>query len=368
MLFSILTNFYIANKIIAQKKYVYKKNYLFFGIFINVLLLVVYKYLNFFYDNLNILFNFFDIAFRFQNENLSLPIGISFFTFQSISLIIDVFKNSDDQKISLRNTFLYISLFPQLIAGPIIRYNEIKNQFLGRKVSHSNIFNGLELFIIGLAKKVIIADSLGILADDIFDDRIFDTKFSHLSQLMSWVGAIAFFIQIYFDFSGYSDMAIGLLKIFGFQIKKNFNYPYSSVSITEFWQRWHISLSSWFKDYLYIPLGGNRCGVIRNSINLFIIFFLCGLWHGASYNFIIWGLFHGTFLSFEKVINRYFNFSFKKNSIINFFGWIYTFTVVLIGWVFFRGNNLGESLLILQKMFDFNSNIQFWSLRQIFCK
>ena len=188
--------------------------------------------------------------------------GISFFTFQSISLIVDVYKEKKIKKVNLETVSIYISMFPQLVAGPIIRFNDIKDQFLIRFSNNEDIFKGLEKFIIGLGKKVIFADSFGSIADDIYDDNVFDEKFSHLSLLMVWLGAIAFLFQIYYDFSGYSDMAIGLCRIFGFRIE-NFNFPYSATSITDFWRRWHISLSSWFKDYLYIPLGGNRVNIYR---------------------------------------------------------------------------------------------------------
>ena len=365
LIFSVLVNYYFANKILLSLSFNKKKLYLFFGILFNILLLAFYKYYNFFINNLNFFFNFFLISINLKNAKIDLPIGISFYTFQSISLIIDIFRDKNQKKINLSTLFLYITLFPQLIAGPIIRFNEFKNQMRDRIINHLNIYCGIELFIIGLAKKLIIADSFGVIADDIFDDRVFDIKFSHLSMLMAWTGAIAFFIQIYFDFSGYSDMAIGLLRIFGFQIQKNFNYPYSSLSITEFWTKWHISLSSWFKDYLYIPLGGNRCGVIRNSINLFLVFFLCGLWHGTSYNFIIWGLYHGFFLSIEKIIRKNIFLSPGNSWIVNLISWLYTFIIILIGWVIFRGNNINESLHIIKTMFDFQSSIQFWSINQI---
>ena len=363
LLISILFNYYISSKIILNNSK--KKNYLIFGLIFNLLLLLIFKYLNFFILNLNILFKFFSLNLYFNYTKIDLPVGISFFTFQSISLIVDVYKEKNIKKINLETVSIYISMFPQLVAGPIIRFNDIKNQFLIRFSSNDDIFKGLERFIIGLAKKVVIADSFGSIANDIYDDNIFDEKFSHLSPLMAWLGAIAFLFQIYYDFSGYSDMAIGLCRIFGFKIKENFNFPYSAVSITDFWRRWHISLSSWFKDYLYIPLGGNKVNIYRNYLNLFTVFSLCGLWHGASFNFIIWGLYHGFFISFEKFLKKFSNLYFLKflNKFI-FLKWITTLFIVTVGWVIFRSNSLSDAVIILHTMFDFKSPNTFWALKQ----
>ncbi len=224
-----------------------------------------------------------------------LPIGISFFTFKALSYIIDVYRKKIVADNNIVNVGLYISLFPQLMAGPISRYPDVSDQFKERKIDSGTLAGGIQRFIIGLGKKVLIADTIAPVVDEIFKVNVHD-----LTMSAAWLGAIGYTIQLYFDFSGYTDMAIGLGRMFGFRFMENFNYPYMSKSIRDFWQRWHISLSTWFKDYLYIPLGGNRVGPARMYINLLIVFFLCGLWHGASWCFAIWGLWHGTFLIIER--------------------------------------------------------------------
>ena len=215
-------------------------------------------------------------------KEISLPIGISFYTFQGISYVVDVYRNNAKCQKNILNLGLYISFFPQLIAGPIVRYEDFEKQILNRKESSDKFYSGVRRFIIGFSKKILIADQLSTLADSVFSRN-------GMSALAAWIGAVAFTLQIYFDFSGYSDMAIGLGKMFGFDISENFNYPYISKSIKEFWRRWHISLSTWFRDYVYIPLGGSRCKPIRSYLNLIVVFLLTGLWHGASWNFVAWG-------------------------------------------------------------------------------
>ena len=309
------------------------------GVFLNLLLLGYYKYFNFIFENLQ-LFNLFDNKII---EQIHLPIGISFFTFQSISYLIDIYRKEAEVQRNLLDLGLYISLFPQLIAGPIIRYHDIAAQIRLRSISIDNFNKGIYRFVIGLSKKLIIADPLSLIADDIFS-----LEPSTIPIEIAWIGIVCYSLQIYFDFSGYSDMAIGLGKMLGFDFLENFNYPYISRSIQEFWRRWHISLSNWFRDYLYIPLGGNRKGKLMTYLNLVIVFLVTGLWHGASWNFIIWGLFHGAFLIFERLgFNRILQRLPKPISIS------YVLFTVMVGWVFFKANDIGHSINYLKSMFGF---------------
>ena len=282
------------------------------------------------------------LSFSSLNE-IILPIGISFFTFQGMSYLIDVYYEKVDSQKSLVSLALYISMFPQLIAGPIVRYIDVSKQIeADRKFDILQFQRGVIRFIIGLFKKVIIANQMGFMADFVFNNS------GEVGSVSLWIGVVSYAFQIYFDFSGYSDMAIGLGKMFGFDFLENFNHPYISKSIQEFWRRWHISLSSWFRDYLYIPLGGNRKGIGRTYVNLIIVFFITGLWHGASWNFIFWGLFHGFFLIWERI-----GLSKFLNKAPNFVGHIYLALVVLVGWVFFRAENLSDAWQYLEGMFAF---------------
>jgi len=269
-----------------------------------------------------------------------LPIGISFFTFQGMSYIIDIYRNDGKVNKNIFSVALYISFFPQLVAGPIVKYKTVDEQIRVRKESIEFFSYGINRFVIGLAKKVIIADVLGAISDNIFNLSI-----SGIDMPTAWIGAICYTFQIYFDFSGYSDMAIGLGYLFGFRFPENFNYPYISKSITEFWRRWHISLSTWFKEYLYIPLGGNRKGNVY--FNLFVVFLVTGLWHGASWNFIVWGLWHGLFMIIERFIRD--KEWYKK--IPSFIKVTITMLIVIVGWVMFRANNISEGLRYLSIMF-----------------
>lgn len=269
--------------------------------------------------------------------NIVLPIGISFFTFQGLTYVIDLYRGIVNVQRNPIKIALYISFFPQLIAGPIVRYKDINEQIENRTSTVDMFYDGLTRFIMGLAKKVIIANEMGRIADMIFANPV-----GELSPLIAWIGIIAYSFQIYFDFSGYSDMAIGLGKMFGFKFLENFNYPYISQSITEFWRRWHISLSTFFKDYVYIPLGGNKAGNIY--FNLLIVFLLTGLWHGAAWTFVFWGLWHGIFLMMEKFI-------FKKRLNLGIYGRVYTFFIVTIGWVIFRSPDFLYALKYVQMMF-----------------
>jgi alginate O-acetyltransferase complex protein AlgI len=307
----------------------------------NLSLLIFFKYAHFFSENLRAL----GIDF-FKVEAIHLPIGISFFTFQAMSYIIDVYRGEGQIQKNPVNFGLYIALFPQLIAGPIVRYHDVDRQINQRRVTRDEFAYGIERFILGLSKKVLIANVLAAPAD-----KIFQLSESELTMPLAWLGIICYGLQIYFDFSGYSDMAIGLGHMFGFKFLENFNYPYIARSMTEFWRRWHISLSSWFRDYLYIPLGGNRGGSFRTFSNLMIVFILCGLWHGASWNFVIWGLFHGAFLVLER------SGLFKFLTRISFIGHIYTLLVVLLAWVFFRAETLEDSANFFKALFGLTSNV-----------
>lgn len=318
-----------------------RKIFLRLGIILNLALLFYYKYYDFTIENINEIFNT-----NYSIKNIVLPIGISFFTFQGMSYIIDIYRN--DGKVN-KNPFsvaLYISLFPQLVAGPIIKYKTIDDQIRNRKESLEFFSYGINRFVIGLAKKVIIADILAGMADNIFN-----LYYSGIDMPTAWIGAICYTFQIYYDFSGYSDMAIGLGYMFGFEFMENFNYPYISKSITEFWRRWHISLSTWFREYLYIPLGGNRRGNIY--FNLFVVFLVTGIWHGAAWTFILWGLWHGFFILIERAIRN-------KEWYINVprtIKYIVTMLIVILGWVLFRADNLEQAIGFIKTMFGFSKAI-----------
>lgn len=334
MIISIVIN-WIIGRIIDKSEGERKKIALFVGVLCNLLILGYYKYFDFLISIIN------KIASKeiLSCRGIVLPIGISFFTFQAISYIADVYKGETEASPKIVNTALYISFFPQLIAGPIVKYRDINKQIENREITWIGVSNGFKRFIYGLSKKVIISNVLGLCVDTIYSYDIATIDFR-----TAWIGALAYTFQIYYDFSGYSDMAIGLGKMFGFDILENFNYPYISKSITEFWRRWHISLGSWFREYVYIPLGGNRKGKIRTYINLFIVFFLTGLWHGADFSFIVWGLYHGFFaiierLGLKKILD--------KTKIISI---LYCFTLVNFGWVFFRADNTQLALKYIAKM------------------
>ncbi|WP_096272590.1 MBOAT family O-acyltransferase [Paucisalibacillus globulus] len=340
MLFSILIN-YIFGLLIDKYRHILtlKKMFLWIAIFGNVLILAIFKYAQFFVENINSL-----LDLSIHMEPIPLPIGISFFTFQAMSYIIDVYRKDAGVQKNLSSLALYISLFPQLVAGPIVRYNTVAEQIKKRFVNLDKFSDGVKRFIIGLAKKVIIANSFGEVAD-----TIFSTTPDSLSVTTAWVGIAAYSLQIYFDFSGYSDMAIGLGKMFGFDFLENFNYPYISKSVSEFWRRWHISLSSWFKDYIYIPLGGSRKGLPRTVINLLIVWTITGFWHGASWTFMAWGFYFGVLIVLERLwLGKLLS---KLYSPIQH---LYLIVIVMIGWVFFRADNFSYSFEYIQTMFGIN--------------
>lgn len=343
LLFSILINYIFGLRLQHSEKG--RKGWLAAAIALNLSSLVFFKYANFITDNVNVLssvFGFSPVTLR----NIVLPIGISFYTFQGISYLVDVYRRDVQAQTNFIKLGTYIALFPQLIAGPIIRYHEIEPQLSSRQFSLNNFYEGIKRFCFGLARKVFIANQLAIIVDDIFA-RAPGT----LTPLAAWIGAICYALQIYYDFAGYSDMAIGLGRMFGFSFPENFNFPYIAKSIREFWRRWHMTLSAWFKDYLYIPLGGNRKGNIRTYLNLYIVFFLTGLWHGASWNFVIWGLMHGTFMVFERLgLNKFLEKTFKPLQ------HLYTLLVVVLAWVFFRADTLSYASQYICQMFHFTGS------------
>jgi alginate O-acetyltransferase complex protein AlgI len=320
------------------------------GISINLLLLFYFKYFGFFERLLNKVFEVLPfLRVQLPLLDIALPLGISFYTFQSISYLVDVYKNPALVQKNLLDLGLYISFFPQLIAGPIVRYHDINDQISRRAHSAAAFARGIERFIAGLSKKVLIANTMASFADSLFAWPHDTLPFYYIA-----LGIICYTFQIYYDFSGYSDMAIGLGKMFGFTLLENFNYPYISKSISEFWRRWHISLSSWFRDYLYIPLGGNRKGNARRNINLCIVFFVTGLWHGAAVHFVFWGLGHGLLLFIEKLGGTHIARCIKNTRIRNALGHIYTLISVALLWVFFRFG-MKKSLGILRYLWTLNT-------------
>ncbi len=337
LILSTIFNYFIGLGIDAsdqnQKK---KKEILTFGIVVNIAALVVFKYTNFLIDIINSA-----IPFNLPTTKITLPIGISFYTFQAISYIVDVYRKTVKAQKKYIDFGTYVALFPQLIAGPIVRYNSIDEQLSKRRETIEGFTSGVKCFMAGLAKKVLLANNIGVLWESISS-----TPTNELSVLSSWLGIMAYALQIYFDFSGYSDMAIGLGKMFGFKFDKNFDYPYISKSITEFWRRWHISLSTWFKEYVYIPLGGNKVNKARLYLNLLIVWTLTGVWHGAGVNFVAWGLYYALILIFEK------SFLHKiLDKLPKFIRVIYSLVLVLIGWVFFASADMTSAVGYLKVMF-----------------
>lgn len=342
MIFSAAFNYFMAILIDREKDYRRNpKGALTFTIAVNLLILGFFKYWGFLVGTINTI-----TGLDIRTSELALPIGISFYTFQALSYIIDVYRGKVKPQTDPVTVALYLALFPQLIAGPIVNYADIQKQFDKRKCDAGKFGEGAERFILGLGKKVLLANNLGAMFTSICalgDDRI--------ACLTAWIGIIGYTLQIYFDFSGYSDMAIGLAKMFGFELKENFNYPYIATSITEFWRRWHISLGSWFRDYLYIPLGGNHCSKHRHMINILIVWSLTGLWHGASWNFVAWGAYYGLLLLLEKY---YIGEKIAKLPI-----WvqrIYTMIIVIIGWTFFSITDTREMFHYLMAMFGLGGN------------
>lgn len=337
MLFSILLNYTSGILIgINREKKGLARFIFILSVILNLGLLGFFKYAGFIGETLNMVMPFLNIPIL----EIALPIGISFYTFQTMSYTIDVYKNTVKVQKNIITFGTYVSLFPQLIAGPIVRYEDVAEQLMHRKETLQGFTDGIKLFLIGLSKKVLLANEMGNLWDAVRESG------TQSGALGSWVGIIAYTFQIYFDFCGYSEMAMGLGKMFGFDFLKNFDYPYISKSITEFWRRWHISLGTWFREYVYIPLGGNRKGLYRQIINIAVVWFLTGLWHGASWNFILWGLYFGVLLMIEKLFML--KVLKKAPAIISH---IYSIIIILFGWVLFYFENLNEMGIFLARMF-----------------
>ena len=329
MCLSIFFNYHLGLDMENHKNDAKKlKSLLVFGVAFNLFMLGFFKYSGFIAENVSSA-----LGLEIKNNALPLPVGISFYTFQILSYVVDVYKGKVRAQSKLVNFAAYITMFPQLIAGPIVQYSDIEKQLSDRTVTIDNFYDGIIFFIRGLGKKVLFANTIGAVYSDIMAGGIAET-----SVVTAWICIICYTLQIYFDFSGYSDMAVGLGKMFGFEFVQNFNFPYKAVSITDFWRRWHISLSSWFRDYVYIPLGGNRKGLGRTIINILIVWSLTGMWHGAAWNFIAWGLFYGVLLVLEKyVLGK------VLEHIPAFFRHIGTLIVVMIGWVFFSSENIAQA-------------------------
>lgn len=308
---------------------------------VNLSVLCFFKYYGFFIDNIN---NLFSMNIKFKK--LPLPVGISFYTFQTLSYIIDVYLKKVPVQKNIISFSTYVTMFPQLVAGPIVKYGDINKQLENRKENLDKFGEGVSYFIRGLSKKVLLANNIGLLWSNV--KALSPDKISVFS---AWLGILAFTFQIYFDFSGYSDMAIGLGKFFGFDLMENFNYPYISKSVTEFWRRWHISLGSWFREYVYIPLGGNKKGALKQYRNLFIVWFLTGFWHGANWNFIIWGLYFGILITLEKI------FVLKwLDKLPNFISHVYALIIIIVGWAIFEFENTSVLFSFIKTMFGMGSN------------
>lgn len=303
------------------------------AVIVNLGLLGVFKYAGMVVASLNSL-----AGLALPEPGIALPIGISFYTFQAMSYVIDVYRGDVASQRSYAKVLLYISFFPQLVAGPIVKYHDVEEQLVDRHASLADIAAGLRRFCIGLGKKVLIANTMAVAVDSIYSAQL-----DHVNIAVAWIAAIAYLMQIYFDFSGYSDMAIGMARMFGFRYQENFRYPYSSTSVKVFWRRWHISLSTWFREYLYIPLGGNRRGRPRTVANKMVVFLLCGLWHGASWTFVVWGLIHGLFLLFEEYV--------PVHKLPKPLGWLYCMLVVTVAFVLFRADSFQQGGYIIAQMF-----------------
>lgn len=339
MLLSIIVNYFIALKIERKKKG--KKTWMIIDVIFNLGIIGFFKYGNFMIQNINSIFHS-----NIAEMNLALPIGISFYTFQVLSYVIDVYRKTVPAQKSMVNLGMYVTLFPQLIAGPIVRYETVAEEIENRKENFNEVVEGLKRFFIGLGKKVLIANQMALIADTIYGGDLEAT-----GTLTLWLAAISYTLQIYFDFSGYSDMAIGLGRMFGFHFLENFNYPYIAKSITDFWRRWHISLSTWFRDYVYIPLGGNRVNKLKWLRNILVVWLLTGLWHGASWNFILWGVYYGIILMIEKVfLGRIIE---KLPKVLQH---IYALFFIIIGWVIFRVEDFSQMGIVLQKMFTWQAS------------
>ncbi|MCD4741921.1 MAG: MBOAT family protein [Desulfobacteraceae bacterium] len=341
-----ITDYMVGLCLKSQNIIFYRRILLCISLFINLSILCFFKYYNFFIESLSGIFNLLNLSPG--TLDLILPLGISFYTFKSISYSIDVFNKKIEPCTSFLDYALFVSFFPPLLAGPIVRASHLLPQLKTKiKITQNNILQGLRLFIFGLFLKVFIADRLGLFVDIFFENpNVFDS-------ITTWIAVLSYSTQIYFDFAGYSSMAIGTAKMIGYDIEINFDFPYLSKSIVEFWRRWHISLSFWIRDYVYIPLGGNKLGKSRTYINLLVAMTICGLWHGAAWTFVFWGFYHGVLLMFNRIYSKTHKErpSSHQTNFTIFFNWLITITGVVIGWVFFRVDNLSYALVIIKKMF-----------------
>ena len=355
MLVSIISNHFFGIWIERATEKVSKRKILIYAVILNLGLLGFFKYTNFLVENINALIQLmlpenFNAIFALTmstpipSPGIHLPIGISFFTFQSLSYVIDVYRGDVEAQKKFTSTALFISSFPQLVAGPIVRYHDVAKQLLEREVTREKFYLGIKRFVIGLGKKVLIANTVAVTADHIFDQL----PMNEMTATLAWAGLICYAIQLYFDFSGYSDMAIGLGHMFGFTFLENFNYPFISLSIRDHWKRWHISLTNWMRDYLYIPLGGNRGSTFRTYFNLVMIFVVTAFWHGADWHFLLWGLYNGMFMALERAgIIKPEKLKFK------FLQWFYAMFVILIGYVLFRATGLDRAFPYIAALFGF---------------
>ncbi len=318
------------------------------AVMVNLAFLVVFKYAGFIVESINVL-PFADL----RVPSVRMPIGISFYTFQAMSYVIDTYRGKEREPGSFLDVMLYVCLFPQLVAGPIVKYNSVREQLRSRTVTSEGMADGIQRFIIGLSKKMLIANVMAAAVD-----KMFALELSQLDAASAWVGAVCYLFQIYFDFSGYSDMAVGMGKMFGFTFPENFNYPYIATSVRDFWKRWHISLTSWFREYLYFPLGGNRKGKARTMFNRFFVFLCTGIWHGANWTFVVWGIYHGILTIIETVVGGKkadnMNNSVKDTKTpFRVLGHIYTLLAVIIGFVIFRADTMTQAVAFIRNMFTF---------------
>ena len=345
---SAIIDYFLSWKIFETKNKLIAQKYLILGIVLNVGLLFFYKYLDFFIGNFNDMLGYLNQS-SLPLLQIALPIGISFIVFEKITYLVDIYRGISEPATSLKNYLLYVFLFPKLLAGPIIKYHDIAAQITHHKSQTEDYFIGFKRFLLGLIKKILVADTIGTVSD-----QVFQLSASQLSFSLAWLGVICFTLQIYLDFSAYSDMAIGLARMFGFKLQENFNMPYTAVNFTDFWRRWHISLSTWIREYLYIPLGGNRKGQLRAQFNLWICFLISGFWHGAKWNFIIWGLYHGVFLILDKLFWLRVSKHFPKH--LNVF---LTLFFVMLGWVCFRVSSLSQLGYFFEALFNPMNNENF---------
>lgn len=342
LLASILINYLLGRFVWGRKPVLVA------AVIVNLAFLIVFKYAGFIVQSINVL-----PFISLKEPKISMPIGISFYTFQAMSYVIDTYRDERKRPGSFLDVMLYVCLFPQLVAGPIVKYNSVREQLQDRQVSAEGTASGIQRFIVGLSKKMLIANVMAVAAD-----RMFALDIAQLDMASAWVGAVCYMLQIYFDFSGYSDMAVGMGKMFGFSFPENFDYPYTACSIRQFWKKWHISLTSWFREYLYFPLGGNRKGRARTLFNRFFVFLCTGIWHGADWTFVVWGIYHGVLTMLETVFVKDKNAGKAAESakpVIRVLGHIYTLLAVMIGFVIFRADSMRQAVHFIVSMFSFGA-------------